>query len=198
MNVVRAIAFNLRVQNSETDPYGHPKREGCRCSIPTSSALRPTPVHGVVPHRVNQHGWKKSNERQSKDRLFQLPEAFFRASQSAQERLPGSMSELHETDYLRYQLGRSQYKAPIEGRPGFSHCGGNCPGHGQNGRSGAEARPGILTTRTGIHPDQFLRHASLENALDRDDFSSNRRPDLSSCLSMIFSENRYPLFRIML
>jgi hypothetical protein len=33
---------------------------------------------------------------------------------------------------------------------------------------------------------------------ERDDFSSNRHPALSSCLSMIFSENRCPLFRIML
>jgi hypothetical protein len=37
-----------------------------------------------------------------------------------------------------------------------------------------------------------------ESALERDDFSSNRHPALSFCLSMIFSENRYPLFRIML
>jgi hypothetical protein len=35
-------------------------------------------------------------------------------------------------------------------------------------------------------------------ALDRDDFSSNRHPDLAHCWSMIFSENRYPLFGIML
>jgi|SRR6266481_3382961 len=35
-------------------------------------------------------------------------------------------------------------------------------------------------------------------ARERDDFSSNRHPALSFCLSMIFSENRYPLFRIML
>jgi hypothetical protein len=34
--------------------------------------------------------------------------------------------------------------------------------------------------------------------LERDDFSSNRHLALSVCLSMIFSENRYPLFRIML
>ena len=34
--------------------------------------------------------------------------------------------------------------------------------------------------------------------LKRDDFSSNRLPALSLCLSMILSENRYPLFRIML
>jgi hypothetical protein len=39
---------------------------------------------------------------------------------------------------------------------------------------------------------------SLENALKRDDFSSNRHPALSFCLSMIFSENRCTLFRIML
>jgi hypothetical protein len=34
--------------------------------------------------------------------------------------------------------------------------------------------------------------------LERDDFSSSRHPAQSFCLSMIFSENRYPLFRIML
>jgi hypothetical protein len=31
-----------------------------------------------------------------------------------------------------------------------------------------------------------------------DDFSSKNHPILSSCPSMIFSENRFPLFRIML
>jgi hypothetical protein len=34
--------------------------------------------------------------------------------------------------------------------------------------------------------------------LERDDLSSNRQPTLVYCLSMIFSENRFPLFRIML
>src|SRR5882724_6453763 len=34
--------------------------------------------------------------------------------------------------------------------------------------------------------------ASPKVALERDDFSSNRHPALSFCLSMIFSENRYP------
>jgi hypothetical protein len=34
--------------------------------------------------------------------------------------------------------------------------------------------------------------------LERDDFSLNRHPDLASCLSMIFSENRCTLFGIML
>ena len=38
----------------------------------------------------------------------------------------------------------------------------------------------------------------IEIMLERDDFSSNRHPALSFCLRMIFSENRYPLFRIML
>src|SRR5437773_10695223 len=36
------------------------------------------------------------------------------------------------------------------------------------------------------------------SALERDDFSSNRHLALTFCLSMIFSENRYTLFRIML
>src|SRR5690349_7337828 len=34
--------------------------------------------------------------------------------------------------------------------------------------------------------------------LERNDFLSNRHPAPSCCLSMILSENRYPLFRIML
>ena len=34
--------------------------------------------------------------------------------------------------------------------------------------------------------------------LEQDDLSSNRHPALVYCLSMIFSENRFPLFRIML
>jgi hypothetical protein len=43
------------------------------------------------------------------------------------------------------------------------------------------------------------RRSDLDrSALQRDDFSSNRHLALSFCLSMIFSENRYPLFRIML
>ncbi|MFL5151225.1 MAG: hypothetical protein ACJ8C3_00005, partial [Microvirga sp.] len=34
--------------------------------------------------------------------------------------------------------------------------------------------------------------------LERDDFSSSHHPALSVCSSMIFSENRFPLFGIML
>ena len=36
------------------------------------------------------------------------------------------------------------------------------------------------------------------SARKRDDFSSNRHHALAYCLSMIFAENRYPLFGIML
>jgi hypothetical protein len=38
----------------------------------------------------------------------------------------------------------------------------------------------------------------LTASLEQDGFSSNRHLALSFCLSMIFSENRFPLFRIML
>jgi hypothetical protein len=38
----------------------------------------------------------------------------------------------------------------------------------------------------------------MADCLEQDDFSSIRHPALSFCLSMIFSENRFPLFRIML
>ncbi|HXL29220.1 MAG TPA: hypothetical protein VN968_08015, partial [Bradyrhizobium sp.] len=51
--------------------------------------------------------------------------------------------------------------------------------------------------------DLAVRHVAAAgifvfSILERDDFSSDRHPALSFCLSMIFSENRYPLFRIML
>jgi len=35
-------------------------------------------------------------------------------------------------------------------------------------------------------------------SIERDDFSSKNHPSLSFCLIMIFSENRLPLFQIML
>jgi hypothetical protein len=48
--------------------------------------------------------------------------------------------------------------------------------------------------------DRKIRQGGGEcrRLLEHDDFSSNRHRALSSCLSMILSENRYPLFRIML
>src|SRR5882724_7059000 len=57
-----------------------------------------------------------------------------------------------------------------------------------------------VVRRCGFFGHQFVaEHAGFfARRLERDDFSSNRHPALSFCLSMIFSENRYPLFRIML
>jgi hypothetical protein len=62
---------------------------------------------------------------------------------------------------------------------------------------------GIRYNRSGALVSPIVqRHASERGvaraALDRDGFSSNRHLDLSPYLSMIFSENRWPLFRIML
>jgi hypothetical protein len=42
------------------------------------------------------------------------------------------------------------------------------------------------------------RPLTVAATLERDDFSSNRHPTLAYCWSMIFSENRHPLFGIML
>jgi hypothetical protein len=39
---------------------------------------------------------------------------------------------------------------------------------------------------------------AAQSRLKRDDFASNRHRALACCLRMIFSENRYTLFRIML
>src|SRR5262249_6050092 len=49
-------------------------------------------------------------------------------------------------------------------------------------------------------PGMFPRYlrAARQRVLERDDFSSDRHLALLYCWSMIFSENRYPLFGIML
>jgi hypothetical protein len=54
--------------------------------------------------------------------------------------------------------------------------------------------------RSGSRPQTNLSSVWIKRVqrLERDDFSSNRHPALASCLSMIFSENRCPLFGIML
>jgi hypothetical protein len=46
--------------------------------------------------------------------------------------------------------------------------------------------------------NQVRGHDSPQNTLERDDLSAIRHPALRLCRSMIFSENRYPLFGIML
>jgi len=49
-------------------------------------------------------------------------------------------------------------------------------------------------------PDRLpaIARFGAEGRLERDDFSSNRHPALSFCLSMIFRKTGNPLFRIML
>jgi hypothetical protein len=56
------------------------------------------------------------------------------------------------------------------------------------------------TTAKGIVASQpeKIHSKDSQTSLERGDFSSNRHPALSFCLSMIFPENRYTLFRIML
>jgi hypothetical protein len=46
---------------------------------------------------------------------------------------------------------------------------------------------------TRFFPFHANRYPLRLKTLERDDFSSNRRPTLSFCSSMIFSENRCPL-----
>jgi hypothetical protein len=45
---------------------------------------------------------------------------------------------------------------------------------------------------------EFHEAETLPAWLERDELWLDRHPALAFCLSMIFSENRYPLFRIML
>src|SRR6478752_9033170 len=61
----------------------------------------------------------------------------------------------------------------------------------------------VIDRRPGVSPGSpagvFISAAWVAGKLlERDDFSSKRHPALAFCLSMIFSENRLPLFRIML
>jgi Zn-dependent M28 family amino/carboxypeptidase len=49
-----------------------------------------------------------------------------------------------------------------------------------------------------VHPPNFVVAAAIGWALKRNDFRLNRHFALARYLSMIFSENRYPLFGIML
>src|SRR5882757_4712381 len=59
------------------------------------------------------------------------------------------------------------------------------------------ARPDPPRRRT--HGSRLVpAQCRLKNALERDDFLRIVVPALSFCLSMIFPENRCPLFRIML
>jgi hypothetical protein len=44
----------------------------------------------------------------------------------------------------------------------------------------------------------WIMRSTAAGSLERDDFSLNHHPALAFCWSKIFSENRYPLFGIML
>jgi hypothetical protein len=58
----------------------------------------------------------------------------------------------------------------------------------------------VRVKKTRQTKDQSLGSDSIrtEKALKRDEIGLNRHRTLALCLSMIFSENRYTLFRIML
>src|SRR5467141_4840739 len=77
------------------------------------------------------------------------------------------------------------------------------PDHAVESRRNAPSQHDRRVERT-IKPDAVAERGPAialrerNSALERDDSSSNRHPALSFCLSMIFSENRCPLFRIML
>jgi hypothetical protein len=45
---------------------------------------------------------------------------------------------------------------------------------------------------------EFHEAETLPAGLERDELWLDRHPALAFCLSMIFSKNRFPLFRIML
>jgi len=63
-----------------------------------------------------------------------------------------------------------------------------------------EIARGGTAAASSLGTDRALRArpALWRSPLERDDFSLNRPPALASCLSLILSENRYPLFGIML
>jgi hypothetical protein len=66
----------------------------------------------------------------------------------------------------------------------------NVSGEYQRDRHARRHRPAQAELRRAANAEP--RH------LERDELSSDRHPALAFCLSMIFSENRFPLFRIML
>ncbi|MFW1442942.1 hypothetical protein ACEV7Z_23410, partial [Vibrio parahaemolyticus] len=55
-----------------------------------------------------------------------------------------------------------------------------------------------LDIEAGVRAAIAIVEAARAKRLKRDDIGLNRHRALDSCLSMIFSENRYALFRIML
>jgi hypothetical protein len=52
--------------------------------------------------------------------------------------------------------------------------------------------PAVDVANSGAAENPVNGCVAGEDSVERDDFSSNRRHTLTSSLSMIFSENRYP------
>jgi hypothetical protein len=86
--------------------------------------------------------------------------------------------------------------------------GGGDQGGRNEGQSGHGFSPhdkrkprgfGLLSTRAEIAARYFITRLQRNaSSLKRDEIRMNRHRALGSCLSMIFSENRVALFRIML
>ena len=86
---------------------------------------------------------------------------------------------------------RAMLTGAVGGDPGARRAGSrSAPGRASISSSTATARTGARSCSTSS--------AREAGGLERDDFSSSRHPALPLCLSMIFSENRFPLFGIML
>jgi hypothetical protein len=115
--------------------------------------------------------------------------------------LPLSGTEWFHSDLPRHAKGTDQAAAfaacgavRAAGQGPAAHQRACAPASGRSEGGSTHARPGAA--RCG--PAAVVDARQNVSALDRNDFSSNRHPDLVSCLSMIFSENRFPLFGIML
>jgi hypothetical protein len=70
--------------------------------------------------------------------------------------------------------------------------------HGDDVGQRRKLQPKSLVFAVSAAADLRAATTAVVERLKRDDSSSNRHHALAYCLSMIFSENRYPLFGIML
>ena len=105
---------------------------------------------------------------------------------------------------LRATFNGLQIKEKFVGKfePGHVYCLVNW------GQFHLLAAPGLAAPAERPYTVQVAHHGREEcrpgsesrrfHSLERDDFSSGRHPALPLCLRMIFSENRSPLFGIML
>ena len=103
--------------------------------------------------------------------------------------------------FLDDVLGDLARHVAVDGRePGLDAVGRDVvERHGKAGER-ADMGDAVAHLAGADHADfaNSVRHGFLSEPLERDDFSSNRHPALDYWWSMIFSENRCPLFGIML